>query len=111
MNETEFLAVASAVLDAIETQVDRWYDERDIDIEGDRNGNVLTLTFEDRSQVVVNTQSPMREIWVAGRPGGFHYRLQDDGRWLDTRNNKELADALSDIVSEHAGMDLRVSLS
>ncbi|QEI08705.1 iron donor protein CyaY [Pigmentiphaga aceris] len=111
MNESEFLAVAVAVLDAIEVQVDRWYDEQDIDIEGERNGNVLTLSFEDRSQVVINTQAPMQEIWVASRSGGFHYRLQEDGSWFDSRNNKELADALSEIISEQANTGLRVSLS
>jgi CyaY protein len=110
MNESEFLAVAVAVLDAIEVQVDRWYDEQDLDIEGERNGNVLTLSFEDRSQVVINTQAPMQEIWVAARSGGFHYRLQEDGRWIDTRSGKELADALSDIVSDQAATGLRVSL-
>ncbi len=111
MNESEFLAVAVAVLDAIEVQVDRWYDEQDIDIEGERNGNVLTLSFEDRSQVVINTQAPMQEIWVAARSGGFHYRLQEDGSWIDSRSGKELADALSDIVSDQANTGLRVSLS
>mgnify|MGYP001041043820 CR=1 FL=1 len=109
MTESEFLELAGAVLDAIESQADDWAAKFDLDIESVRSGNVLTLTFEDGVQVVINTQAAMQEIWVAARSGGFHYRY--DGRiWADTRGGPHLAEALSQICSEAAGQPLTVQL-
>lgn len=107
MNESEFLALAEAILDSIERQADAWFEERGIDIEASRNGNVLTLTFADGSQAVINSQAPKQEMWVAARSGGFHYRLKD-GKWLDTRSGEELAEALSRICSEQSGTQIVV---
>lgn len=103
MTETEFLAVAEGVLNAIETAFERAGDENDVDIECSRSGNVLEIEFVDNgSKIIVNTQAPMREIWVAARAGGFHYR-QLDGRWLDTRDGSELFASLSRLAGLQAG--------
>jgi CyaY protein len=109
MNETEFLALTEQVLDRLESQVDDWAAKLDVDVEAERSGNVLTLVFEDDTHVVVNSQAAMREIWVAARSGGFHYRY--DGRqWLDTRGGPPLHDALSQICSEAAGVPITVQI-
>jgi CyaY protein len=109
MNETEFLALAEQVLDRIESQVDDWAGSLDVDVEGNRSGNVLTLVFEDGTHVVINSQAAMKELWVAARTGGFHYRY--DGRqWLDTRGGPALPDALSQICSEAAGVPIKVQV-
>ena len=110
MNESEFLALADAILDSIEQQADVWFEKLDIDVEGTRSGNVLTLTFADRSQAVINSQAPLQEMWVAGRSGAYHYRRKDDGRWYDTRSGEELGQALSRICSEQAGAAITVTV-
>jgi CyaY protein len=110
MNESEFLALADAILDSVEQQADVWYEKLDIDVEGSRSGNVLTLTFADRSQAVINSQAPLKEMWVAGRSGAYHYRRKDDRRWYDTRSGEELALALSRIFTEQAGTTISVSV-
>ena len=107
MNETEFLALSGSVLDAIESQADDWAASQDLDIEATRSGNVLTLVFEDGTQVIVNSQAAMQEIWVAARSGGFHYRY-DGQRWQDTRGGPDLPEALSQICSEAAGVPVSV---
>lgn len=109
MTESEFLALAHRVLDVIETQVDGWNDHNDTDIEAERNGNVLTLVFENGAHVVVNSQAPMQELWVAARSGGFHYRLAD-GKWHDTRSGDDLATALASICSAEAGQALSLTV-
>jgi len=109
MNETEFLDLASGVLQIIESHTDEWVAKHDIDIETSLSGNVLTLVFEDGTQVIVNTQATMQEIWVAARSGGFHYRY-DGQHWRDTRGGPNLADALSQICSDAAGTPLTVKL-
>ncbi len=108
MTETEFLAVAEGVLNAVEAAFERAGEEADVDIECSRSGNVLEIEFVDNgSKIIVNTQAPMREIWVAARAGGFHYR-QNEGRWLDTRDGSELFASLSRLAGLQAGSALNI---
>lgn len=109
MTETEFLERSSAILDSLESQSDDWVSLFDLDIEAHRSGNVLTLIFDDAIHVVINSQAPMQEMWVAARSGGFHYRF-DGTRWQDTRGGPELAEALSQICSEASGHPIVVKL-
>jgi CyaY protein len=109
MTETEFVALVEQVLDSIESQVDDWVAAHDADIEANRSGNVLTIVFEDGTQVVVNSQAAMQELWVAARTGGFHYRY-DGHKWNDTRGGPDLADALAQICSDAAGVPVTVKL-
>jgi CyaY protein len=99
INESEFLAAAERTLGAIETAVEAC----DADIETTRAGNVLTLELADGSRIVVNSQTPMRQIWVAAKGGGFHYEWRD-GAWRDTRDGSELFAALSRVISAQAGI-------
>lgn len=109
MTETEFLTVAGRVLDDVEAAFERAGDDADVDVECSRSGNVLEIEFVDTgSKIIVNTQAPMQEIWVAARAGGFHYRL-NDGRWLDTRSGSELYAALSQLASAQAGRPLTIA--
>lgn len=98
MTDTEFNELAEETLDAIEAAVDA----TSADIEASRSGNVLTLELADGSKVVVNSQTPMQQMWVAARSGGFHY-AHVDGQWHDTREGTELFAALSRILSAQGG--------
>ena len=102
MTETEFLALVDQVLDSIESQADDWASATDLDIETSRSGHVLTLVFDNDIHVVINSQAPMREIWVAARSGGFHFRW-DGSAWRDTRDGGELFAALSRLISAQSG--------
>lgn len=104
MSETEFLAEAERVLGAIESAVE---EAVNADIDATRAGNVLTLELSDGSRVVINSQTPMRQIWVAARSGGFHYEWRD-GAWLDTRDGSELFTALSRVLSDQGGVALEM---
>lgn len=100
MTESEFLALAERTLSTIESALERISDEGDLDVECSRSGNVLEIEFVDNgSKIIVNSQTPMQEIWVAAKSGGFHYR-HDDGRWINTRDQSELFASLSKMVSE-----------
>jgi CyaY protein len=52
--------------------------------------------------VIVNRQTPNREIWVAARSGGFHFRLSE-GEWRDTRSGEELIASLERILAAQSG--------
>jgi CyaY protein len=99
INESEFLAAAERTLAAIEAAVEAC----DADIETTRAGNVLTLELADGSKIIVNSQAPMRQIWVAAKSGGYHYEWRD-GAWRDTRDGSELFAALSRAVSAQGGV-------
>ncbi|WP_298410138.1 iron donor protein CyaY [Janthinobacterium sp.] len=103
MSESEFLALAEATLTQIATALDRLNDEDVLDVECSRSGNVLEIEFIDNgTKIIVNSQAPMREMWVAARSGGFHYKRVGD-EWINTRDGSELFAALSGMASEQAG--------
>lgn len=109
MTESEFLMLAEQVLTTIESALERLYDESDLDVECSRSGNVLEIEFVDNgSKIIVNSQAPMQEMWVAAKSGGFHYRY-DNGSWINTRDQSELFASLSRMVSEQGGMAVVLS--
>ena len=106
MTDPEYLDLAEAALAAIEQGCDRINEATDADIDNQRVGGMITLTFANRSQLVVNLQPPLHEIWLAARTGGYHYR-HDGTRWRDTKTGEELFQNLSREASLQAGMRLR----
>ncbi|MGN6315331.1 iron donor protein CyaY [Trinickia sp.] len=98
MSDSDYLTRAEAVL----ARIEQASDDSDADIEFERNGNVLTLEFENGSKIIVNLQPPMQEIWIAAKMGGFHFKFVD-GQWVDTRNAREFFEALSDYATQQAG--------
>jgi len=103
MTESEFLALAERTLTALESSLERASNDSDLDIECSRSGNVLEIEFVDNgSKIIVNSQAPMQQIWVAARTGGFHYKYEN-GRWIDTRDGSELFAVLSRVASEQGG--------
>ncbi|MGE5648963.1 iron donor protein CyaY [Noviherbaspirillum sp. UKPF54] len=109
MTESEFLALAEQTLSTIESALERVSDEGELDVECSRSGNVLEIEFVDNgSKIIVNSQAPMQEMWVAAKSGGFHYR-REAGQWLNTRDGSELYAALSSMVSEQGGIPVVLS--
>ena len=106
MTDLEYHEKTSAVLASIEARVDAWLQDDVVDIDTQRTGGLLEMSFPNGSKIVVNTQPPLREIWLAARSGGFHYKFVD-GCWRDTRDGRELFEALSACTSEQAAQALR----
>ena len=105
MTDTQYLNLAEAALLRIEQAADRINDDTDADIDAARNGGVITLAFPGGSQIVVNLQKPLHEIWLAARAGGFHYK-HDGQVWRCSKKGTELIADLSQYASEQAGMAL-----
>ena len=106
MTDLEYMDQAERLLAQVETSCDRINDETDADIDNQRVGGMVTLTFANRSQIVINLQKPLHEVWLAARCGGFHYKL-DAGRWMDTKGQGEFWESLSRYASEQSGQSLR----
>ena len=105
MTDLEFMDQAERLLAGVEMSSDRLNDDTDADIDNQRVGGMVTLTFPNRSQIVINLQKPLHEVWLAARCGGFHYKF--DGRnWQDTKGQGEFWQSLSRYASEQSGQTL-----
>ena len=68
MNIVEFHQKIEQIWDEIEEQLEA----QDCDADCERQGSVFTITLGDRSQIVINKQEPLLELWLASHNGGFH---------------------------------------
>lgn len=101
MDESEFTVRADAVFARLEQALDRCAAEVDWEIQP---GGVIEIEFGDGSKIIVNRHAVAKEIWVAARAGGFHFR-HDAARdaWVGTRDGEELFTVLSRLASAQAG--------
>lgn len=99
MDDKEFNGLADAALARIEAAVEDCGADVDFELQP---GGVLEIEFADGSKIIVNRHGVAREIWVAARAGGFHFRW-DGSAWRDTRDNEELMAKLSRLASQQAG--------
>ena len=108
LTDAEYHAKTDRLLARIEAQVDAWLQDDVIDIDSHRTGGLLELSLPGAGgKIVINTQPPLHELWLAARGGGFHFRHAEDGRWLDTRDGAEFFDRLSACATAQAGRSLR----
>lgn len=108
MTDLEYADRAEALLASVEASCDRLNEATDADIDNQRVGGMITLVFEDRTQIVINLQKPLQEVWLAARAGGFHYRF-DGECWRSTRGGSEFFADLTRYASEQAGQPLAFS--
>jgi CyaY protein len=99
MDETEFNARSESALAAVVRAVESSAVDCDCELKGD---GVVELEFENGSKIIVNRHGPAREIWVAAKSGGYHFRF-DGVRWVNTRDVEDLFAALSRLVSVQSG--------
>lgn len=108
MTDLDYQNHAEALLRRVELACDRINDDTDADIDNQRVGGMITLTFPNRSQIVINLQKPLHEVWMAARAGGFHYR-HDGRQWLDTKTGGEFFADLARHATDQAGQPLDFS--
>ena len=101
MNETEFHQLVDIQMQNIEEAID----ESEADVDYEVTGNVMTLEFENRSQIIINRQEPMREIWLASKSGGFHFKLVDD-KWTCSKTGMELFEMVKEECEKHADEEI-----
>ena len=103
--DADYQRETAALLAHIEATADRWLQDDVIDIDSARTGGLLELSFPNGSKIIINTQPPLQEVWLATKAGGFHYRWVA-GRWCDTRDGSEFIAALSQHASAQGGKPL-----
>ena len=114
IDDKQFYQLGSNLLQSIEVALEAADDVLDLDLDVERQGgNVINIRFRDRSVIVVNTQAPLHEIWVAAKSGGYHYRWAGTlatPLWLDTKTGREILSDLSEFASNQAGQAVTISL-
>ena len=105
MTDLEFMDRAEKLLMAIEQRCDEINENTDADLDSQRSGGMVTITFANRSQIVINLQKPLHEVWMAAQSGGYHYKF-DGSAWLDTKGGAEFFAELSRDASAQSGMSL-----
>ncbi len=108
MTDLEFLDCAERLLLAVEQGCDRINDDTDADLDSQRSGGMVTIGFANRSQIVINLQRPLHEVWLATQSGGHHYRF-DGACWMDSKGCGEFFAALSRAASAQSGLVLHFS--
>ena len=99
MTESEFERLADAALAALERAFEQSAPDLDLQAKG---AGMLEIEFDDGSRMVINRHTAAREIWVAARSGGFHFR-HHGGAWRDARDGSELFDVVSRLATQQAG--------
>lgn len=99
MDEREFDAVADAMLARLEAALEAEPGGIDYEV---RPGGIIEIECEDGSKLIINKHRAAREIWLAARSGGYHFRY-DGIRWTGTRDGEEFLVVLSRCLSEQAG--------
>ncbi len=108
MTDLEFMDRAEQLLLAVEQCCDRINDTTDADVDSQRTGGMITLTFPNRTQIIINQQKPLHEIWMAAKSGGYHYKF-DGAQWMDTKGSGEFFAHLSRDASAQSGLALQFS--
>jgi CyaY protein len=103
-DESAFVALTERVLAAIGAALDA---AESGDLDWSKNDGVLTVDCGTGGRIIVNRHVPNRELWVAAKSGGFHFRAEA-GAWKDTRSGEELSVALRRLLQEQGGAAVRL---
>ncbi len=105
MDETQYQHLADDTFRKIESMLED-VDADEVDVE--RAGDVLTLTFRDGHKAIVNTQRPTRQIWLAADARAWHFDWDpSSSRWMDDKGQGiELFARVAAIVKDHTGLDV-----
>ncbi|BFU60570.1 MULTISPECIES: iron donor protein CyaY [Rodentibacter] len=95
MNVAEFHQNIEQIWQKIEEELEEQGADADCEIQG----SVFTITFGNRTQIVINKQEPLLELWLAGKLGGFHFSFQN-GEWI-SNDGKRFWDRLTETCSAH----------
>jgi CyaY protein len=98
MSDTDFETLAQAAMEQLRKTLES---DPELDVE-EKGDGVIEISFDDGSKIIVNRHSAAREIWVAARSGGFHFRW-DGGAWRSIRDGSELFEALEALIAKGRG--------
>ncbi|AIG03737.1 frataxin-like protein [Pseudomonas fluorescens] len=95
------------LVDATQQALEDIFDESGLDVDLENSAGVLTVKFENGSQLIFSRQEPLRQLWLAARSGGFHFDYdEEEKRWSNDTSDELLSEMLARITLEQAGVEL-----
>jgi CyaY protein len=108
MDDKEFAERSQHELAVIEAAIEAVAETSDIDFV--TQGGILEVECADGSKVIVSPHGIAKEIWIAAKSGGFHFRYDPvTGAWVDTRTGDLLRARLVEILQQQGQVALRLS--
>lgn len=95
------------LVDATQQTLEDVFDDSGLDIDLEISAGVLTVKFENGSQLIFSRQEPLRQLWLAAVSGGFHFDYNEESeRWMCDKSEEQLGEMLERIVKLQAGVEL-----
>lgn len=95
MNIAQFHQQVEQTWQRIEEKID----DEGLSVDTEIQGAVCTLTFDDGSQIIINKQEAMLELWLASKLGGFHFAYKE-GEWV-TQEGRSFWGHLTEAFARH----------
>ncbi|WP_223669935.1 iron donor protein CyaY [Kangiella shandongensis] len=106
LTESEFNELMDDTIIAIEEALDE-LDELDLDYE--TSGGILTVTLENGTKVIINRQTPLKQLWLAAKDGGYHLDWTGEA-WQTDKEQEPLEALLNRVLSQQANETIRLNL-
>ena len=95
------------LLDACQEAIEEVFDDSDLYVDLENTGGVLSVRFENGSQLIISRQEPLRQLWLAARSGGFHFDYDAElKQWICDSSAESLGEMLTRLSAEHCGEEL-----
>lgn len=95
------------LVDATQQSLEDIFDESGLDLDIENSAGVLTVEFENGTQLIFSRQEPLRQLWLAARSGGFHFDYDEaENRWSCDTSDELLSEMLTRLTQEQAGIEL-----
>ncbi|GAA4360029.1 iron donor protein CyaY [Kangiella marina] len=106
LTESEFNDKMDQTIIAIEEALDEL---DDLDIDYETSGGILTITLENGTKVIINRQTPLKQLWLAAKDGGYHLDWKDQ-QWQTDKEQEPLEILLNRVLSQQSGETVELSL-
>ncbi|HEY0288354.1 MAG TPA: iron donor protein CyaY [Pseudomonas sp.] len=96
------------LVDATQEKLEDIFDESDLDLDLKSSAGVLTVKFENGTQLIFSRQESLRQLWLAAAPaGGFHFDYdEEEKRWVCDKSEELLGEMLQRLAKSQAGVDI-----
>lgn len=95
------------LIDELQQAVEDIFEDSDLDVDLENSAGVLSIHFENGSQIILSRQEPLRQLWLAARSGGFHFDYDEAaGRWVCDTSDEPLGELLARVTREQTGEEL-----
>ncbi|MEP7236193.1 MAG: iron donor protein CyaY [Ignavibacteriota bacterium] len=77
----------------------------------EKNGDVLSVIFEDDSKYIISPNSPVSQLWVSANYEGHRFKFDEvHSNWVDEKSGEEFLAYLGRLLSDKLAENISLSL-